>query len=89
MNDLADNLMLTGVVRPCPDCADERIFVAPDTLHEASAGADFACTDCGAALLIDPCLFLDPGRFLEKGLFLDEAAAADLGCPEPVLSQAG
>jgi len=47
--------MLTGVVLPCPDCGDERIFVAPDPLDATARGADFACTECGAAILVDPC----------------------------------
>ena len=67
MSDCADNLMLTGVVRPCPDCADDRIFVAPDPCEAAGVGIDFACTDCGAALLIDPCLFVDEEAITAAG----------------------
>ena len=52
MSDLADSLMLTGVVRPCPDCVAERIFVATDECGDDRCA--FCCTDCGAAVLIDP-----------------------------------
>ena len=68
MTDCADNLMLTGVVRHCPDCAGDRIFVAPQGCDEMSGGCDFCCTDCGAALLIDPCLFTDLGGREEPDL---------------------
>lgn len=47
----ADNLMLSGVLAHCPDCAVEAIFVAPDLL-DAGHG-EHACTICGAAVLID------------------------------------
>jgi hypothetical protein len=43
-------LMLSGVSRPCPDCADDRVFVPAD--DDGSGGA-YCCTSCGAALLID------------------------------------
>ncbi len=59
MNDCADNLMLTGVLLPCPDCGGHRIFVAPDPCSDELRGVDVACTDCGAALLLDPCLSPD------------------------------
>jgi hypothetical protein len=72
MSDCADNLMLTGVIRPCPDCAGERIFVAPDPCHDAY-GAEFACTDCGAALFIDPALFAE--------LLLADGSALDVAQP--------
>ena len=78
MTDCADNLMLAGVVRPCPDCADDRIFVAPDPCEEAVVGIDFACTDCGAALLIDPCLFADEEAILDKAA-TGTAALLDVG----------
>ena len=55
MSELADLLMLTGIEWPCPSCAEERLFVVPDPADAAARGADFACTDCGAAILIDPC----------------------------------
>jgi ribosomal protein S27AE len=47
----ADNLMLSGVRAFCPDCAEETIFVAPET-GDAGDG-DHACTRCGAAVLLD------------------------------------
>ena len=43
-------LMITSVVHHCADCGDERLFVAV----EIDLGSDFACTDCGAAVMIDP-----------------------------------
>jgi hypothetical protein len=57
----ADNLMLSGVLAHCPDCAVETIFVAPDPLDADPLNADpldagqgeHACTICGAAVLID------------------------------------
>lgn len=55
MDNAADLLMLSGVVRPCPDCADERIFVP--VLEDCDRDAcEFCCTSCGAAVLIDPVL---------------------------------
>jgi hypothetical protein len=61
----ADALMLTGVLRHCSDCDGERIFVEPDAdlvgHGESSARAEFACTDCGAALFIDPAIFPPSG----------------------------
>jgi hypothetical protein len=50
MRDADVLLMLTGVARPCPDCADERVFMPAD---DGEAPGAFCCTDCGAALLID------------------------------------
>lgn len=45
-----DLALMHGVARPCPDCGDERLFVpVADDLT-----GDYACTWCGAALLIDP-----------------------------------
>ncbi len=49
-NQGADNLMLTGISYHCPDCAGERIFVTPDC--DDGDCADYACTDCGAAVFI-------------------------------------
>jgi hypothetical protein len=43
-------LMLSGVSRPCPDCADDRVFMPAD---DAEAPGAYCCTDCGAALLIE------------------------------------
>ena len=43
-------LMLSGVSRPCPDCADDRVFVPAD---DADAPGAYCCTACGAALLIE------------------------------------
>jgi hypothetical protein len=48
----AELLMLTSVVRTCPDCIDERVFVAIDP----DAAFEYACADCGAAIMIDPAL---------------------------------
>ncbi len=52
MNTPADSLMLTGIVRECPDCRDERILVLVDDCD--ADGCDYCCTTCGAAVLIDP-----------------------------------
>ncbi len=52
----ADLLMMSGVVRDCPDCAAERIFVSTDDQLDPGVGA-YCCTTCGAAILMD--LFLD------------------------------
>jgi hypothetical protein len=60
----ADALMLTGVLRFCSDCDGERIFVEPDEDSgdiQNAAIAAFACTDCGAALFIDPSIFAQSG----------------------------
>jgi hypothetical protein len=61
----ADALMLTGVLRYCSDCDGERIFVEPDEdsfdILQDAARAAFACTDCGAALFIDPTIFAFSG----------------------------
>jgi hypothetical protein len=56
MSEPAEVLMLTGVVRPCPDCHGERIFMPA----EACDGdvCDYCCTTCGAAVMIDPALDL-------------------------------
>jgi hypothetical protein len=68
MADAAENLMLSGTVLFCPDCADERIFVVPDCgdgpgdpggdplLSDPAGPCDYCCTDCGAAVsvLADP-----------------------------------
>jgi len=58
-------LMLTGVLRYCSDCDGERIFVEPDEESvdpgESASRAEFACTDCGAALFIDPAIFAPSG----------------------------
>ena len=68
----ADLLMLSGVVRDCPDCAAEQIFVPVDDSRDTSRGAApgaaregahdlsvgaYCCTGCGAAILLD--LFLE------------------------------
>jgi hypothetical protein len=62
--DAADNLMLSGTVLFCPDCADERIFVVPDCGDGPSGPAgdpavadpvgpcDYCCTACGAAVSV-------------------------------------
>jgi len=43
-------LMMSGVSHPCPDCADDRLFMPADDIDDPGA---FCCTDCGAAVLID------------------------------------
>jgi hypothetical protein len=50
MAEIAELLMLSGVVRSCPDCGDERIFVPIESVDDGSV----CCTTCGAALLVDP-----------------------------------
>jgi hypothetical protein len=62
--DAADNLMLSGTVLHCPDCADERIFVVPDCADgpddspgdpggdPAVGPGDYCCTACGAAVSV-------------------------------------
>ncbi len=52
MDEKADMLLLQGVARPCPDCAEERLFV-PAEIENDEVG-EYCCTWCGAALLIDP-----------------------------------
>jgi hypothetical protein len=47
-----DMLLLKGVARPCPDCAEERLFVPADS--DRPDIAEYCCTWCGAGLLIDP-----------------------------------
>jgi hypothetical protein len=58
MADIADLLMLSGVVRSCPDCHDDRIFVPIDN----TPAGEYCCTSCGAGLLIDPALDSAPDR---------------------------
>lgn len=48
----ADNLMMTGTVLFCPDCAEERIFVVPDCGDGRGDCGDYCCTDCGAAVSV-------------------------------------
>lgn len=50
-------LTLTGVMRYCSDCGGDRIFVEPEPLDGVSPLAEYACTECGAAMFIDPVLF--------------------------------
>jgi hypothetical protein len=50
--DAADNLMLTGTVLFCPDCADDRIFVEPDCGDARGDCGDYCCTDCDAAVSV-------------------------------------
>lgn len=52
MDNRADLLMLSGVPRWCPDCLHVRIFVPVD--GERPDSGCYCCTDCGAAVLIDP-----------------------------------
>lgn len=48
----AELLMLSSVVRHCRDCDGEQTFV----VVEPEAAFEFACTECGAAVMIDPAL---------------------------------
>jgi len=52
MSDPAEILMISGVVQACSDCQGDRIFVSIDEC--AGDQCEFCCTDCGAAILIDP-----------------------------------
>ncbi len=52
----ADLLLMSDLVRDCPDCAAERIFVPTDDGLDPGVGS-YCCTTCGAAILMD--LFLD------------------------------
>ena len=52
MDHGVDMLLLKGVARPCPDCAEERLFVPADM--DRGELAEYCCTWCGAGLLIDP-----------------------------------
>jgi hypothetical protein len=52
----SDTLMLTGVVRYCTDCDGDRIFVEP--FSDDTGWAELACTDCGAAMLVDSEMFI-------------------------------
>lgn len=52
MNDRSEILMLSGILRPCTDCLDDRIFVPINDCD--SDGCDFCCATCGAAVTIDP-----------------------------------
>lgn len=54
----AELLMLTSVVRPCSDCGDDRVFVAVDP----EQAFEYACADCGAAMLIDPAVDYEATR---------------------------
>lgn len=62
MDHDVDMLLFKGVARPCPDCAEERLFVPAD-LDRADI-AEYCCTWCGAGLLIDPAMAagLEPRR---------------------------
>jgi hypothetical protein len=65
----ADLLMMSGVVRECPDCAVDQIFVpvddATESPHDLSASA-YCCTTCGAAILVD--VFLEPAVAGVRGI---------------------
>ena len=65
----ADMLMLSGVVRVCPDCDVDQIFMPVDdgaeTPHDLSASA-YCCTACGAAILVD--LFDEPAAAAVRGV---------------------
>lgn len=65
----ADLLMMSGVVRVCPDCAVDQIFVpvddTADAPHDLSACA-YCCAGCGAAILVD--VFLEPAAAGVRGV---------------------
>ena len=65
----ADLLMTSGVVRHCPDCDVDQIFMPVDDgfdpPHDLSAGA-YCCSSCGAAILVD--LFLEPAAAAVRGV---------------------
>ena len=66
----ADLLMLAGVVRLCPDCDADQIFMRADDASETpptdlSASA-YCCTACGAAILVD--LFDEPAAAAVRGV---------------------
>jgi hypothetical protein len=44
------DLILSGVVAYCPDCAVDTIFVAPEP---DGRDGEHACTACGAAVFIE------------------------------------
>lgn len=48
MENTSDDLMLSGITALCPDCGDERIFVAV----EVTTAAEFCCTSCDAAVFL-------------------------------------
>jgi hypothetical protein len=50
--DAADNLMLTGAVLFCPDCADDATFVVPDCGDGQRDCGEYCCTGCGAAVTV-------------------------------------
>jgi len=52
MDERVELLLLEGVARPCPDCAEERLFVPAEA--DRPHIAEYCCTWCGAGLLIDP-----------------------------------
>lgn len=58
MSEPAELLMLTSVVHRCADCEDDRVFIAVET----EALYEFACTDCGAAVVIDPAFGAESAR---------------------------
>jgi hypothetical protein len=49
-SEATDDLMLSGVVAYCPDCAVDTIFVAPEP---DGRNGEHACTACGAAVFIE------------------------------------
>ncbi|MEJ7706706.1 MAG: hypothetical protein WKF82_05085 [Nocardioidaceae bacterium] len=51
MTNPAEKLLLDGVVRACPDCLGDRIFVSVECEGDH---CEFCCTTCGAAVMIDP-----------------------------------
>ncbi len=65
----AELLMMSGVVRECPDCDVDQIFMpvdeGSDHPHDLSASA-YCCTSCGAAILVD--LFVEPAAAGVRGV---------------------
>ncbi len=65
----AELLMMSGVVRECPDCDVDQIFMpvddAPEVPHDISASA-YCCMTCGAAILVD--LLVEPAAAGVRGV---------------------
>lgn len=73
----ADNLMLSGVLAHCPDCAVETIFVAPDPHGADPHGADPHDADPHDADL------LDAGQGEHACTICGAAVLIDLSGPAP------
>jgi hypothetical protein len=49
----ADQLVMWGVARECPDCGDDQIFVPVDDDPSGRDTGAYCCATCGAAILVD------------------------------------